>query len=205
MSKSSADGSHPIAACAIVLMGVAGSGKTTVGRLAAKRLGWRFIEGDDLHSPENRAQMREGRPLSDAQRRPWLDRVRRAVEASLARGESVVVACSALRPSHRSRLARGDARVRFLWLDVPPERLRARLEARRGHFAGAALLASQLAVLDIEADARLTRIDGAVPPMDAAEAVARTALEDQATATCAAPSPPATESRCAAPSSNSSV
>lgn len=142
----------------VVVMGVAGAGKTTVGRALAESLGWLFLEADDLHPDANRAKMARGEGLTDEDREPWLAALEARLEAH--RGESLVLACSALRESHRARLARARA-VRFVYLDVPPEVLRERLARRRGHYAGISLLPSQLATLEPPADA--IRVDGTRP------------------------------------------
>ena len=132
----------------VVVMGVCGSGKTTLGRLLARRLGWIFIEGDDLHPEANRRKMAAGMPLSDEDRWPWLDRI--AGEMRRVDGEcgSVVVACSALRKNYRDRLRECGAEVQFLHLTGAPAMLRARMERRDGHFMPAGLLDSQLATLE---------------------------------------------------------
>ncbi|WP_123371925.1 gluconokinase [Cellulomonas sp. PhB150] len=131
-------------------MGVSGTGKTTVGRLIAERLGATFIEGDDLHPAANVESMRAGIPLTDAQRAPWLALIRDAMDAA---GGDTVVACSALRRAYRDVLRGAHGRVRFVHLVVPPDELTRRLEARAGHFMPATLLASQLATLeDLEPD-----------------------------------------------------
>ncbi|HXL09381.1 MAG TPA: shikimate kinase, partial [Candidatus Bathyarchaeia archaeon] len=83
----------------IVLMGVTGSGKSTVGNLLAQQLGWRFFEGDDFHSPDNIQKLRRGEPLSDEDRKPWLEAIREAIRAAIDRGENAVIACSALKKS----------------------------------------------------------------------------------------------------------
>lgn len=131
----------------IILMGVAGAGKTTVGVRLAAALGWSFLDGDALHPSSNVDKMRRGIALTDADRAPWLERLRGAIEHYLAMGEPAVIACSALRRSYRARL-RVDPRVRFVYLRGAEPLLRARLAARRGHYAGEALLASQLAALE---------------------------------------------------------
>jgi gluconokinase len=154
-------------------MGVAGSGKTTTARIVAKHLGWRFVEGDDFHPPENRAKMRAGQGLTEADRRPWLEAVRRAIEGNLERGQSLIVACSALRRAHREVLAAGDPRVKFFWLDVPERELRDRLNERRQHFAGPDLLDSQLRTLAITEGEAITRIDANQPAQIAADQVIR--------------------------------
>jgi gluconokinase len=143
-------------------MGPAGAGKTTVGRALAAVLDWRVVEGDDYHSASAIEKMRSGVPLTDADRAPWLASIHGVIAAALDRREHLVVACSALHERYR-RALRGDLpRVRFVYLKADESTLRHRLTARRGHFAGPALLASQLASLDEPADA-LT-VDAARPP-----------------------------------------
>ena len=132
----------------VVVMGVSGAGKTTVGRALAVRLGAVFVEGDDLHPAANVARMRAGTPLTDDDRVPWLDAVAEVVGVHEASGQDVVVACSALRRAHRDRLADGHPSVRFLHLTVPEAVLRDRLARRQGHFMPASLLGSQLALLE---------------------------------------------------------
>lgn len=132
----------------VVVMGVCGSGKTTVGRLIAERLDWMFIEGDDLHPEANRRKMAAGTPLTDEDRWPWLDRIVGEMRRADGERRSVVVACSALRRVYRDRLRRGGADVRFLHLTGAPALLRVRMERRDGHFMPAGLLASQLATLE---------------------------------------------------------
>jgi gluconokinase len=138
----------------VVVMGVAGSGKTTVGQQLAANLGWRFVEGDDFHPAANVAKMARGQPLTDADRAPWLHALRREMVRSRDRGESLVVTCSALKASYRAIL-RGDdgAAVQFVYLKVDPAILRQRLQQRQGHFMPASLLASQLAELEEPEDA----------------------------------------------------
>ena len=136
-------------------MGPAGAGKSTVGRALAAALGWRFHDADDLHAPASIERMRRGEALDDAQRAPWLGALHEVIAAELARaarGEpGAVLACSALRRAYRRVLVPPGApegAVRFAYLRVAPATLRTRLEARRAHFAPAALLASQLAALE---------------------------------------------------------
>jgi gluconokinase len=148
----------------VVLMGVTGSGKTTVGRLLAEQLGWTFVEGDDFHPPENVAKMRRGEPLSDADRMPWLRVLRARIDALAAAGRSAVVTCSALRQAYRDALARGRPEVRFVWLTAAPELLRDRLAHRTGHFMPPALLESQLETLEAPAD--VPAIDAGPPPAE---------------------------------------
>ncbi len=150
-----------------LLMGVAGAGKTTVGEALAARLrtatgaGWVFEDADAFHGADALAAMAAGRPLTEADRAPWLGRLADLVAARLADGPPTVLACSALRAAYRARLHGGDPRVRVLWLDAPPDVLAARLAARVGHVAGPDLLPSQLATLEVPAGA--VRLDATQP------------------------------------------
>lgn len=132
----------------VVVMGVCGSGKTSVGRRVAERMGWEFIEGDDLHPEANRRTMAAGTPLTDEHRWPWLDRIVAEMRRAEGDGRSAVVACSALRRSYRDRLRRGGDDVRFVHLTAAPTLLRNRMKQREGHFMPAGLLDSQLATLE---------------------------------------------------------
>lgn len=127
-------------------MGVSGSGKSTVARLLAERLDWPLLEGDEMHPPANIAKMAAGHRLTDADRGPWLARIRAWIDGQIARGEPAVVTCSALKRAYRDVLR--DPRVVFVHLTGTPELLRARLVARRDHFMPAGLLDSQLADLE---------------------------------------------------------
>jgi gluconokinase len=129
----------------IVVMGVAGSGKSTVAQLLAQQLGWTRIEGDDLHPPENVAKMTAGTPLSDADREPWLRRISQRIDQT--EGDQVIT-CSALRRSYRDILRTANARVRFLHLSGSRALLGSRLGARSDHFMPSSLLASQLDTLE---------------------------------------------------------
>lgn len=130
----------------VVMMGVSGSGKSSVGAALAQSLGWPFEEGDDLHPPENRAKMAAGLPLTDADRGPWLDRVADWMHGRFGAGG--VVSCSALRRAYRDRLRQADPDVRFVLVDPGRAELERRLAARKGHFMPASLLDSQLATLE---------------------------------------------------------
>lgn len=129
----------------LVMMGVAGAGKSTVGRLVAERLGWPFVEGDDLHPPANVAKMAAGQPLTDADRAPWLEAVAARIDAWIAAGEGGVVTCSALKRAYRDRLRRPE--VLFVFLEAPLAVAAERLAARRGHFMPASLAQSQFDAL----------------------------------------------------------
>jgi carbohydrate kinase (thermoresistant glucokinase family) len=145
-----------------IVMGVSGVGKTRHGTLLARRLGARFVEGDDLHPPANRAKMAGGTPLADEDRWPWLD----LVAAALAEGEPpVVAACSALRRRYRDRLRLGAPGAVVLHLTGAPDLIAERLRARQGHFMPPALLQSQLATLEpLEADEAGVVAEVAGPP-----------------------------------------
>ena len=150
----------------VVIMGVAGAGKTTVGNLASELLGFPFLDADDLHSPADRASMAIGEPLDDHRRDVWIERVRTA----LGQHSDVVMACSALRRRHRQRLRIAGAVMFFL--DVPAEELARRLDERQAHFFPPTLLASQFAALDpVEPDEGVTVLDGAQPAAVLADAI----------------------------------
>lgn len=145
---------------AIVLIGVSGSGKSTVAKRLAPALQATFLEGDEYHSSANIAKMRAATPLTDADRWPWLDRLGHAVASHGAQGRNVVVACSALRRAYRDRLAAAARRpLVFMHLTIDPGILRARMQARRQHFMPTTLLDSQLQTLEpLQADELGTEI-----------------------------------------------
>ena len=136
----------------VVVMGVTGAGKTTVGRLLAEELGWEFEEGDDFHSPANIEKMRRGIPLNEEDRRPWLERLRGEIAKHDAAGRNLVLTCSALRKSYRTMLTVGTA-VRFVYLKGDAERIAERIKMRRGHFADEKILPAQFADLEEPDDA----------------------------------------------------
>jgi gluconokinase len=131
----------------IVLMGVSGAGKTTVGQMLATELGWDFADGDNYHSSANVEKMRTGIPLTDADRAPWLDSLRNVIAGWIAAGKNAVLACSALKHSYRDDLC-VSSEVQFVYLKVSTQILHERLHARRGHFMTEKMLDSQLAALE---------------------------------------------------------
>jgi gluconokinase len=146
----------------IVVMGVSGSGKSTVATELVSRLGWQFAEGDDFHPPENVAKMAAGHPLDDEDRWPWLRTLAEWIGEHEAAGRSVIVTCSALKRSYRDLLRDGHPSVWFAHVTVDAEILRSRLEHRTGHYMPASLLDSQLATLQpLEDDEPGAAISGA--------------------------------------------
>lgn len=137
----------------IVVMGVAGSGKTTVGRALAASLGRPFFDADDFHPPENIARMRAGVPLTDADREPWLASLCALIERADAAGEDLVLACSALRARFRERLRAAAKDLRYVYLDAGRDVIAHRLAERTGHFMSRNLVASQFADLEEPDDA----------------------------------------------------
>jgi gluconokinase len=131
----------------IVLMGVTGSGKTTVGKLLARQLGWSFFEGDDFHSPENVKKLRRGEPLSDEDRKPWLEAIRETIRAAIDRGENAVIACSALKESYR-KVLQISGQVSFVYLKASVALIQERLKNRVGHFMNPNLIESQFDTLE---------------------------------------------------------
>jgi gluconokinase len=141
-----------------IVMGVTGSGKTTVGRLLAEELGWEFADADDFHPPENIAKMSRGIPLNDEDRKPWLASLRAAIMNWSAEERSAVLACSALKKSYRLELEVGPE-VRFVYLKGSMELIVGRLRERRGHFADEHILAGQFADLEEPEGAIMVKID----------------------------------------------
>jgi gluconokinase len=147
----------------ILLMGVTASGKTTVGKQLALELGWRFLEGDDFHSPENIKKLRQGMPLNDEDRKPWLEVIRETIRATLARGENAVIACSALKETYR-RMLRVSEQVIFVYLKATIALIQERLRRRVGHFMNPNLIQSQFDTLEEPEDA--LQIDAGLTPAE---------------------------------------
>ena len=146
---------------AIIVMGVSGSGKSTIGALLAEALGWPFADADGFHPAANVAKMAAGQPLTDADRWPWLDAIAAHIGASRTAGQPVVVACSALRRAYRERLRAGHGDLIFLHLAGAPAVIAERQAARQGHFMPPSLMASQFATLEdpaAEADAVMVSV-----------------------------------------------
>ena len=166
--RSSGSAGHGTASCtgAIVVMGVCGCGKSTVGRAVSLRLGCAFIEGDALHPPANVVKMSSGQPLQDEDRWPWLDQLGAVLGAAAREQGSAVAACSALKRAYRDRLTEAARMpVRFVHLVGAPELLAARMSARKDHFMPPGLLDSQLATLEaLQPDEVAVMLDVAQPP-----------------------------------------
>jgi gluconokinase len=155
----------------IVLMGVAGSGKTTVGGLLARRLGWQFRDADSFHPLRNREKMRRGIPLDDNDRRPWLAAIRTSIVESINSKKNTVYACSALKRAYRELLGTDTDEVKFVYLKGPAGLIAERLANRKGHFFGPALLQTQFN--DLEEPRNVLQVDISPPP----EAIAAFIME----------------------------
>lgn len=155
----------------IVLMGVAGSGKTTIGRQLAADLGWPFADADDFHPPANVAKMSAGQPLDDTDRDPWLAALRAYIEAHRERSASAILTCSALKERYRRVIVTDPAYVRLVHLHGSRELLWARISGRQNHFMKPAMLDSQLAAL--EPPAGVLTVDIAPPPAEVAATIRR--------------------------------
>jgi gluconokinase len=156
----------------IVVMGVSGAGKTTVGERLAVRLGARFVEGDIHHPPANVAKMSRGVPLDDADRIPWLEALARELQRARAARTGIVLACSALRRAYRDILRAGHDDVDFVFLEGDKPLIRRRLDGRHDHFMPPALLDSQFAALEPPGgDERFVRADVAADPDEIVAAV----------------------------------
>jgi gluconokinase len=145
----------------VVLMGVSGSGKTTIGTLLAERTGAVFADADDYHPEANKAKMAAGHPLNDEDRQPWLETLNKLMLGWFKEGKSGVLACSALKEKYRATLAAGlpESELRFVWLDGPKTLIADRLAARHHEFMNSKLLDSQIATLEIPKDALRIEID----------------------------------------------
>jgi gluconokinase len=155
----------------VLLTGVAGSGKTTIGRLLAAELGWSFADADEFHPAANVAKMSAGIPLDDADRAPWLAAIRARIDGWLAAGQNGVVTCSALKEKHRDVLLGDPARIKLVYLRGTRELLWSRISSRTGHFMKPAMLDSQLATLEEPAGALV--IDISAPPEQIIAAIRR--------------------------------
>ncbi|CAD1797307.1 gluconokinase [Xanthomonas arboricola] len=176
---------------AIVVMGVSGSGKTTIAQALAAHYGYRFLDADDYHSVAARAQMAAGQPLTDAMRLPWVELLAATLRDCVQAGESVVLAFSGLRGTHRQLLRRSGIPLRFVFLHAAPHVIAARLSARAGHFMPASLLDSQLQTLELpldEADVVSVDVDATVAEV-VQDAIAQLALIAPNAAHSVAPSP----------------
>ena len=152
MSSRNRGRDHSTGSLAVVVMGVAASGKTTVGRALAAELGWRFLDADDFHSARSRAKMRAGQPLTDRDRLPWLKRLHAILAEAVAANRPVVVACSALTERYRRTLIGRLRSVRLVYLRITPGVARRRIGART-HFFNPGLLANQFEILEEPANA----------------------------------------------------
>ncbi|MGB9382910.1 MAG: gluconokinase [Candidatus Binatus sp.] len=145
----------------VIVMGVTGAGKTTIGRALAAALGWEFHDGDDLHSEANKLKMRSGIALDDADRAPWLAAIRRLIEAMLSQGRDSVVACSALKQSYRDEIVVDPKAVKIVYLKGSKEMIAERLRNRGAHFMDPDLLQSQFDTLEEPRDAIVVDIAAA--------------------------------------------
>jgi gluconokinase len=149
----------------LIVTGVSGSGKSTIAGRLAGRLGWLFAEGDDFHPAENIAKMRDGVPLDDRDRAPWLARIAAWIDERRAAGTPGIVTCSALRRNYRDELARGRPEVVFVYLKISAARAAARVAERKNHFMPALLIGSQFAALEEpRSDESVVIVDADQPP-----------------------------------------
>jgi gluconokinase len=160
----------------VILMGVSGAGKTTVGQLLASQLGWEFADADDFHSAANLEKMRTGIPLTDADRAPWLATLHSLIARWIATKKNAILACSALKRTYRETL-QISPEVQLVYLKGSPQLLRQRLHARLGHFMTEQMLASQLATLEEPDNAVVVEVD-ASPAEIAAKIRASLASDD---------------------------
>jgi gluconokinase len=169
------------ATTSIVVMGVSGSGKSTVAAGLVERLGWDFAEGDDFHPPDNKAKMGAGRPLDDEDRWPWLRALAAWIGEHEAAGRSVVVTCSALKRAYRDVLRDGHPSVWFAHVTADPALVRDRMEHRAGHYMKASMLDSQLAILEpLAPDEAGASVSGSGAPDDVVAEVLESLSRHQA-------------------------
>ncbi len=143
----------------IVVMGVSGSGKTSVGSGLALQLGWQFFDGDDFHPPQNVQKMAQGTPLTDTDRIPWLEELQKLIHTQFKQGNSIVLACSALKASYREILCKNNPDVIFVHLVGDFQLIADRMRERNDHYMKASMLESQFATLEVPADALSVSID----------------------------------------------
>lgn len=153
----------------VVVMGVSGAGKTTIGRLLAEQLEWEFYDADNLHSPENKRKMSDGIPLTDIDREPWLTSIRSLVEKIIASDADAVIACSALKRSYRERIVIDPSRVKLIYLKGSRELIADRIAHRRNHFMNNRLLDSQFDALEEPPDA--ITVDVSASPQSIVESI----------------------------------
>lgn len=154
----------------VILMGVAGSGKTTIGQMFANQLGWPFFDADDFHFKANRAKMANGIPLTDADRADWLSDLRKLLTEKTKAGQSIILACSALKESYR-QILQIDAEVHFVYLKGTYEQIRERMEWRKDHYMSADMLDSQFKTL--EEPARALVVDITMGPSAIVDAICK--------------------------------
>ena len=158
---------------ALVVMGVSGAGKTTLGEMLATRFGWPYKEGDELHPPANVAKMKSGQPLNDADRAPWLAAIGAWIDGWIRAGQSGVISCSALKRAYRDTLDGGRPAVRFVFIDLDEATIAARLKDRKHAYWPASLLHSQFEALEPpQPDEPVIRVDGRTSREEQVEQVA---------------------------------
>lgn len=166
----------------LIVMGVASCGKSTLGALLARRFGWDFIDGDDLHPAANVAKMRSGAPLDDQDRQPWLEKIAATLDVWRGKNKSGVIACSALHLAYRNTIRAGRGDVVFAYLRGDQALFAQRIAARRGHFMPPQLLASQFATLEEpEPSEHAIILDAALAPETLVDTVAKTIAAPHAT------------------------
>ncbi len=152
----------------VLIMGVTGSGKSTIGKLLSEATGWPFYDADDFHSLENVRKMASGVPLTDEDRGPWLEKLQELISERNERGENGVLACSALKEAYRAILC-ADDNVEVVYLKAEPDLIRSRLDRRRGHYMPPRLIESQF--LDLEEPQEAFSVDAVLPPEQAVEVI----------------------------------